>query len=309
VRRTALTAAALTAGLLAAALASGPVAAAPAPDAAAGGPVFTGETTKSVIPALVRSRAGKPGSTSTITYHNGPVMTAATGTNIYYVWYGSWTDTQKAIVTDFGNGVGGTPYFGINTSYYDAAKKYVTNKVTLAGQVNASTALGNALSDAQIQAIITNEITAGTLPSDPNGIYFLLTGAGVTATSGFLTQYCGWHTYTTLAGTAIKYSFVGNAAGASLGNCAAQTASSPNGDPGVDAMISVFAHELVEAVTDPQLNAWYDRSGYENADKCAWTFGTTSTATNGSKYNVTFGGRQWLIQRNWKASTQACTMS
>ena len=36
--------------------------------------------------------------------------------------------------------------------------------------------------------------------------------------------------------------------------------------------------------------------GYENADKCAWTFGVDTTKTN---YNMTFGGRKWLIQRNW----------
>lgn len=274
----------------------------------AGGPHFTGETTKSAIPALVRSQAGKPGSTTSITYHNGPVMTDANGVKMYYVWYGTWSDTQKTILRDFANGIGGTPYFGINNTYYDGAGNRVANKVTLAGEADAPF-IGNSLTDAQIQTLITDRITAGTLPSDTNAVYFLMTGAGVTASSGFLTKYCGWHTFTTLNSAAIKYSFVGNATGASLGNCAAQTASSPNGDPGVDALVSVLAHELEEAATDPQLNAWYDRSGYENADKCAWTFGTTSTASNGSKYNVTFGGRQWLIQRNWKVSTQSCGMS
>ena len=39
-------------------------------------------------------------------------------------------------------------------------------------------------------------------------------------------------------------------------------------------MASIIAHELEEAATDPDLNAWYDRRGDENADKCAWTFGT-----------------------------------
>ena len=34
-------------------------------------------------------------------------------------------------------------------------------------------------------------------------------------------------------------------------------------------------------------------------DKCAWTFGHfQAQATNGSWYNMTFGGHQWLIQRN-----------
>lgn len=306
-RRTSL--ALLAAGTAAAALLvgwAGPAAATNADNS--GGPHFTGETTTSVVPALVRSKAGKPGSTSTITYHNGPVMTDPNGVNIYYVWYGTWSDTQKSILRDFATGIGGTPYYGINTSYYDSLKRYVANKAAFAGEATAPY-IGASLTDAQIQTLVTDRIAANELVSDPNGVYFLLTGAGVTASSGFLTKYCGWHTWTSYRGTAIKYSFVGNAAGASLSSCAAQTASSPNSDPGVDAMASVLAHELEEAVTDPQLNAWYDRSGYENADKCAWTFGTQSTATNGSKYNVTFGGRQWLLQRNWKASTQACTMS
>ena len=43
---------------------------------------------------------------------------------------------------------------------------------------------------------------------------------------------------------------------------------------------------LEEAVTDPDLNAWYDTRGYENADKCAWTFGATYTVANGGQANL-----------------------
>jgi len=75
-------------------------------------------------------------------------------------------------------------------------------------------------------------------------------------------------------------------------------------------MASIIAHELEEAATDPQLNAWYDRRGYENADKCAWTFGSTSTAANGSLYNMTLGGLNFLIQRNWvNAGGGYCALS
>ena len=31
------------------------------------------------------------------------------------------------------------------------------------------------------------------------------------------------------------------------------------------------SHETREAVTDPDLNAWYDRQGLEADDKCAWS--------------------------------------
>jgi hypothetical protein len=74
---------------------------------------------------------------------------------------------------------------------------------------------------------------------------------------------------------------------------------SPNGNAGADGMASVLAHELEETATDPDLNAWYDRRGYENADKCAWTLGTTSTLPSGAKNNMTLGPRNYLIQQNW----------
>ncbi len=45
-------------------------------------------------------------------------------------------------------------------------------------------------------------------------------------------------------------------------------------------------------LTDAQLNAWYDSSGAENADKCAWTF-------NGLE---SFGSTSWLIQGNWSSA-------
>jgi hypothetical protein len=84
---------------------------------------------------------------------------------------------------------------------------------------------------------------------------------------------------------------------------------SPNGNVGADGMASIIAHELEEAITDPKLNAWFDSRGYENADKCAWTFGTTTQLPNGSYSNVTLGSRSYLIQRNWNAGTQSCGMS
>jgi hypothetical protein len=64
-------------------------------------------------------------------------------------------------------------------------------------------------------------------------------------------------------------------------------------------MASIIAHELEEAVTDPDLNAWYDPRGEENADKCAWTFGTTYLVANGSRANMKLGTMDYLIQQNW----------
>jgi hypothetical protein len=242
-----------------------------------------------------------------IFYHGGPVVLGTT--NVYYIWYGNWSgNTASTILTNFAQSVGGSPYFNINTTYYNGSGTHVSNAVSYAGATSDGYSQGTSLSDAQIQAVVSSAITTNKLPKDTNAVYFVLTSADVTANSGFCTQYCGWHTHGTIAGSDIKYSFVGNP-DRCPSSCAAQT-TSPNGNAGADGMASIIAHELEEAVTDPDLNAWYDRRGYENADKCAWTFGTESTAPNGSKYNMTLGGMSYLIQRNWvNAGGGFCALS
>jgi len=107
------------------------------------------------------------------------------------------------------------------------------------------------------------------LPKDANGVYFVLTSAEVTASSGFCTQYCGWHTHATIGGSDIKFAFIGNP-DRCPSSCAAQ-AVGPNDNAGADGMASIISHELEEAASDPDLNAWYDRRGSEADDKCAWS--------------------------------------
>lgn len=247
-----------------------------------------------------------------IDYHGGPVLHAI---NVYYIWYGDWNNldpTGPPILTDFISNEGGSPYFNINTTYGDTAGG-VPNAVTFAGQ---TTVAGNStsLADADISSIVATALTQFANGPDPNGVYFVLTAPGINETSGFLTKYCGWHNNGsfTVGGTTwdIKYSFVGNASGPSIAACAEQTSSSPNGDVGADAMVSVIAHELEESATDPDLNAWYDSSGEENADKCAWTFGATYLASNGSLANMNLGTRDYLVQQNWlNAQGGMCALS
>jgi hypothetical protein len=253
--------------------------------------------------------AAKPGGNagaSNLSYHGGPVMVAPT--NVYYIWYGSqWDTASKNVLTNLGQHIGGSPYFNINTTYYNGSNVHVQNAVTLVGSTINTGSLGTRLTDANILSIVSSAISSGALPSDSNGVYMVLTDKATTATSGFCTQYCGWHDHASIGGRDIKYAFVGNAETQCASSCGA-TSPSPNGTPGADGAASVLAHELEEAVTDPDLNAWYSNfDGSENADKCAWNFGTTSTASNGAKYNQTFGTMKYLIQQNWLiATTQRC---
>ena len=241
---------------------------------------------------------GKPVRGNGINYHGGPVMLGTT--NVHYIWYGNWQgNTATTILTDLAQNIGGSPYFNINTTYYNGSNQHVSNSVSYAGNTSDNYSHGTALTDANIQQIV-----AAINPTNTNAVYFVLTSADVNATSGFCTQYCGWHTHATINGRDIKYAFIGNPD--RCPSACENGTPSPNGNAGADGMASIISHELEEANTDPDLNAWYDTRGAENADKCAWTFGTI--APNGS--NVTMGSRSYLIQRNWvNASGGYCSMS
>jgi hypothetical protein len=254
------------------------------------------------------------GSTSQIKpvigYHGGPVMGIVTP---YLIWYGNWnqgngsdTSAGQQLVRDLLHGLNSSNYYKTNATYSSVAPNGQINPI--GKEVTVGYTHGTSLSDATIQTIVSEAIAAG-IPKDYSGVYFVITSSDVNESSGFCTQYCGWHTRGTIGGTTIKYSFVGNA-NRCLNACAMQS-TGPNGNAGVDGMLSVITHELEEANTDPELNAWYNNRGYENADMCAWTFGTAQfQVANGAWANLTLptasgGTRSYLIQRQL-ASDSKC---
>lgn len=255
--------------------------------------------------------APTPRASNGITYHGGPLIgtVGQPPVYVYLIWYGNWSgNSATTIITDLVKSIGGSPYYNINSTYYNASNAHIVNSITYGGSTTDNYSHGTSLSDSAIKAVVSSAITSGRLPKNVNALYFVLTSQDVTASSGFCTQYCGWHTHGTISGSNIKYSFVGNPARC-ISSCAAQTVG-PNGNAGADGMASILAHELEETNTDPDLNAWYDSRGAENADKCAWTFGSTTTLPSGAKYNMTLGVLKYLIQQNWvNASGGYCAKS
>eukprot|EP01037_Dinobryon_pediforme_P023007 gene23007-24336_t len=68
-------------------------------------------------------------------------------------------------------------------------------------------------------------------------------------------------------------------------------------------MVNTFSHELVEVITDFNLNAWYGFSVDEEVcDLCNYNFGTTARA------NILVGNRNFLIQMIYKPGV-GCTMN
>ena len=74
---------------------------------------------------------------------------------------------------------------------------------------------------------------------------------------------------------------------------------SPNGNPDADAEISPTSHEVMEAITDPDtVTGWYDSSGFENGDECAYVYGATQGAA-GQLYNQVIRTRHYLTQEEF----------
>jgi hypothetical protein len=226
---------------------------------------------------------GKPGGGARVNlvYHGGAILQSTVVKAIF--WGTSWAnsgfigDKFSGLDTFYG-GVGGSQYMGTNTEYTDGSGHHVGAGVTYGNHlVDTSAAPSRAPATSDILAEVSKEITA---PVN-NGYYpvYVDTPRGNTG-------YCAWHSWGTIHGVSVQFGFFFNL----------------DGDPGCDpgstvagesqglaALANVSGHELSETVTDPGGASWYDSSGAENADKCAWTFSNT----------VSIGGKSWLIQGNW----------
>ena len=246
-----------------------------------------------------------------IPYQGGPIIDDANGVNVYYIWYGDWSKDTAAqtILTDFIKNLGGSPYFNINTTYYDyevgpngtnVVKDLVVNSVHYMGSTNDNYSLGKRLSDNDVGLVAQNAILDGRLPLDYNGVYFVITSADVTETSGFCTAYCAFHGYQGSGPFPNQVvAFIGNI-DQCPSVCTAQPAlPTPNNNVGADGMVSAIAHELEESVTDPLATSWTFPDQTENADLCAFTYGAFYRIPNGSYANMKLGDHQYLIQQNW----------
>ena len=246
-----------------------------------------------------------------IDYHGGPVIRTPT---VFYIWYGGWNNNDApTILEDLARNIGGSPYFDINASYGDSTGQ-IANSVVFGGSTRPGYSHGTSLNDGLIEQIVADALTSGSLPISANGVYFVMTSADVTM-PGFCTEFCGWHTFAPIAGTTIKFAFVGNPD--VCPDACPEQPTSPNGNRAADTMASVVAHELDEAASDPNLNAWFSGSSpedNENADKCVWYFGQTyqvpiqPVLTTGAAVtipqptataNTHLGNRDYLIQTNW----------
>jgi hypothetical protein len=233
------------------------------------------------------AKPGGGGGSPDLVYHGGPVEGSVVVTPIF--WGTSWTaaDEKIAGLKQFYAGLGGTAYAGTSSEYSDNSGTNFGGGVSFDGTVridnNAAPKHGPRTStiQAEVCAMISNPVTNGYYP-----VYIDQPRAHA--------GYCAWHSWGSCNGVNIQFGFFFNLDGDQ--GCDAIDLQSGHSQ-GLASLANVSGHEISEAVTDPRGTGWFDSSGAENADKCAWTFGGNLVAFK--------NGTSWKIQGNYSNAAAA----
>jgi hypothetical protein len=225
---------------------------------------------------------GQAGTSPNLNYHSGPIMPTAVVQPIF--WGPSWGNAnfvgdKISGLEDFYRGMAASGYANTVNEYKDSSGAQVTSAISFAGNIHDLSQARNGQSTWQILAEVCKAI-----PSPVSNGYYPVYTDVPRRNAG----YCAWHSAGSCNGTPVQFAFFFNLDGDR--GCDPQDSSGLHSQ-GLAALANVSGHELSEARSDPRLNAWYDSSGSENADKCAWTFGSPT---------LTFSdGNQWKVQGNW----------
>ena len=237
------------------------------------------------------------GGASNLTNHGGPTLTKAFVIPIF--WGPSWTGADAGLATSIQNYVaafGQTGEYNVITQYSGIQKSFLNG----AGPAifDTSTPPKN-VTDAIIQQEVVNAVGANALRSDTIYEVFLPTtsyaslSSSQTSCGGPALAFCAYHGNFASGTTDVKYGSM------PYPSCSGCQSAGFNATQNFEHFIS---HETREAVTDPDLNAWYDRRGNEADDKCAWSptpFTDAATGTNAD-------GTAFAYQYEWSNANSAC---
>jgi hypothetical protein len=229
-----------------------------------------------------------------LAYHGGRILPHVVTKSIF--WGPSWGNSlfvadKIAGLDAWYTGHNGSNYAKTVDEYYDTVSG--GHQIGATGfqhqghVVDVSTASGGNNTSA-ILAEVCKQISAGNIALDPSGNGFY---AVYTDLPRGNSNYCAYHSSGTCAGSSVPVQFgffwsLDSDPGCNPGDT--QTGHTQ----GLAALANVTAHEVSEARSDPDSPAaWYDGQGYENGDKCAWTFNVPY---------VTFtDGNIWKLQGEW----------
>jgi hypothetical protein len=230
-----------------------------------------------------------------IPYMGGPVLPHPT---LYAFWYGNPgdfpQDTKDGIV-DFYRSLDGTAYLGLADQYLfgrSASIRFGGNLYDGSAPPSVPDAI-DAQGNFAVTPPLCNALQASGLKPDPNAIYGIYT-------SNFPNEntYCAWHGWDNCPdGTIIRIMYIPNSQNQPLCWVQPPELSCDNHSNGMQAAANSSAHEMMETITDPLLNAWTNSAGLEIGDSCNFTYKRCVNLDDGSKLQ---------LQMIWSDRVEAC---
>lgn len=251
--------------------------------------------------------------------HTSPINVMSTVNTTLIFWGSSWNNS-----TFSSDKIIGLSYWYNNfqnSSYINSVSEYTAlNHILQNQKIDTSTAASNSPGN------VLSEVckVVGSANIDPKGYYPVYSDM-----KRGTANYCAYHSAGTCGGKPVQFAFFFNlnddpgcdpnspyapitgSSGSQLPGSVAGTSSAYQQSQGLAALTNVTAHELAETVTDPAYfppsgspywGGWYDSTGAENGDKCAWTFGPSNTGLSAGTVKV--GGFDWKLQGEWSNKAQ-----
>lgn len=224
----------------------------------------------------------RPSTSANMTYHGGKIMPTSNTKAIF--WGTSWAAYSGDKMTGLDSWYGGfsNSHYAQTSTEYTGSNGQVGPTSSYSGHTVDTSAASGGGNTSAILAEVAKQITS----PDPSGNGYYPVYSDLARGNA---NYCAWHSSGTIGTTPVQFAFFWKLDGDS--GCDPQDTTTGHSQ-GLAALVNVTGHELSEATTDPATPpAWYDSAGYENGDKCAWTFNVPSvTLANGTA---------WKIQGEW----------
>lgn len=261
-------------------------------------------------------------------YHKGPLLKG--NITLHLLWYGTFTATQRSILTDFIESLTSTsaPHTPSVSTWWRTTESYRGGPCTLVvgnQTLDHTYSLGKSLKTHHLLAL------ASKLSPHARVVHVILTSADV-AVEDFCMNQCGTHgSGKNKNGERIAYAWVGNSVTQCPGQCAwpfhqpvygpqAAPLVAPNGDVGVDGMVINLATVLAGVVTNPFEDGYFQgppSAPLEAVSACTGIFGKgaypgyagevmVENATGASYNAVGVRGRKFLLPAMWDPRSSTC---
>jgi hypothetical protein len=216
--------------------------------------------------------------------HGGAVLASSKTVAIYWGDQTAFpSDLQSGMAALLG-GFNGSSYLGIATQYMRGAAVSTSYGGSI---IDTSTPPNPAPTGVSLGA----EVCKLVANPDPNTLYVVFTSNAPKI------NYCAWHNDATCNGVTFQVAYVPNQA--LLPGCSPYTRTNLHCNSysvGTVSSADSVAHEFFESITDAHIDAWYDKSKAEVADKCNFNYQQCVNLTSGS----------WQIQSEWSNAIGGC---